>query len=294
MALNDKWFHLIALLTVFIWGITFVSTKILLHAGLSPEDIFFYRFLLAYVGIWFFGKQPLFSENIKDELVFLLIGISGGSLYFLSENFALKITLASNVSLIVCTAPILTTILSRIFLKNEKMHRQMIWGSIMALLGVALVVFNGNFVLKVHPLGDFLSLLAAFLWAVYTILLKRLGDRYSTLFITRKVFFYGLLSITPVFIFKPLMSDISVLSRPVVWGNLLFLGFVASLICYFLWNMSLKRLGAVRTTNYIYLIPLVTMIVSLIILEEKITWIALSGAAFILAGVSLAGKRGAN
>jgi len=226
--------------------------------------------------------------NYKDELLLLLTGFTGGSLYFIAENTALEITQASNVALLVCVAPILTVICSRLFLKNEKLNRFLWHGSLLALAGVALVAFNGSYMLRIHPLGDILSLLAALSWAFYTILLKRLGNRYSTLFITRKVFFYGLLTLLPLFLFQPLNMDLRILFHPVVLGNMLYLGIVASLLCYFFWNTVVKFLGAVRTTNYIYMIPLVTLLVSVIVLDETITPIALAGALLILSGVALA------
>ena len=218
----------------------------------------------------------------------MLMGVTGGSLYFIAENTALDITLASNVALLVCVAPIFTALLSRLLLKSEQLSRFLWQGSLLALTGVAFVAFNGRFILQINPLGDILSLLAACSWAFYTILLKRLENRYSTLFITRKVFFYGVLTLLPLFLYKPLNMDTEILMQPVVWGNLLYLGIVASLLCYFLWNIVVKNLGAVRTTNYVYLIPLVTLLTSVIVINETITLVAIAGALLILAGVVLA------
>ena len=286
--MKTGWYHLIALLIVVVWGTTFVSTKVLLFHGLSPRDIFFYRFLLAYIGIWFFGRTQLLAGNLKDEFLLMLIGITGGSLYFIAENTALEITLASNVALLVCIAPIFTIILSRLFLKGEKLNRYLWHGSLLALTGVALVAFNGRFILQINSLGDALCILAALSWATYTIMLKRLGERYSTLFITRKVFFYGVLTLLPLFLNKPLNVDTEILLQPVVLGNMLYLTVVASLFCYFLWNTVVKKLGAVRTSNYIYIVPLVTLLTSAIVIHETITLVALAGALLILAGVALA------
>jgi len=286
--MKTGWYHLIVLLIVIIWGVTFVSTKILLFNGLAPKDIFFYRYLLAYTGIWFFGKQTLFANNLKDEFLFLLMGITGGSLYFITENTALKITLASNVSLLLCIAPLFTAILSHWLIKTEKLNRYIVQGSLIAIIGVAFVAYNGRFILQINPLGDILCLIAALSWAFYTILLKQLSSRYSTILLTRKVFFYGLISLLPLFFFQPLSVEISVLQRPVVWGNLLFLGILASLFCYFLWNKAVKTLGAVRTTNYVYIAPLVTLLTSAIVINETITLIAVIGALLILTGVALA------
>ena len=284
-------FHLIAIATVAIWGTTFVSTKILIQHGLTPSEIFFYRFVLAYICMWSISRKKLFANRIKDELLLFLAGLCGGTIYFLTENTALGITLASNVSLIVCTSPILTTFLSYLFKRKEPFTRHLLYGSFMALIGVGLVVFNGSFILKINPLGEFLSLTAALMWAFYCLILKQLDSRYSTVFITRKVFFYGIMTTLPVFLFRPLHWDTSLMLQPVVWGNLLFLGIIASMLCFISWNACVKELGAVQSTNYIYIVPLVTLLTSAIIIDEKITVIALSGCFLILCGVYLAERK---
>ena len=167
MELKHGYYHLIAILVVAIWGLTFISTKVLINHGLTPQEIFFYRFLIAYLGIWVISPKRLFAGNWKDELWLMAGGLFGGSLYFFTENTALGITQASNVAFIICTAPLLTTILSLLFYKSEKATKGLIYGSILALIGVGLVVFNGSFVLKLSPVGDLLTLLAALSWAFY-------------------------------------------------------------------------------------------------------------------------------
>ena len=281
-------YHFIVLFIVIVWGTTFVSTKILLLYDLSPSSIFFYRFMLAYIGIWIFGSKRLFSENIKDEFLFMLAGITGGSVYFMAENTALNITLVSNVSFLVSTAPIITAILTHLLSGKEKINRYVWIGSLMAIVGVALVAFNGKFILKINPMGDILCLIAALSWSFYTILLKRFENKYTTSFITRKVFFYGIVTLLPVSISGSLFSNLSVFAQPAIIFNIIYLGVVASLLCYFLWNLSVKKLGAVRTSNYIYMIPLVTLLTSIIVIDENITIVALAGAVMILAGVILA------
>lgn len=291
MELKHGYYHLIAILTVAIWGLTFISTKVLINHGLTPQEIFFYRFLIAYLGIWVISPKRLFTNDWKDELWLVAGGIFGGSLYFFTENTALGITQASNVSFIICTAPLLTTILSLLFYKSEKASKGLIYGSLLALMGVGLIVFNGSFVLKISPIGDLLTLLAALSWAFYSLIIKKMAGHYPTVFITRKIFFYGVLTILPAFLLRPLQPDTAVLLQPAVLFNLLFLAVLASLICYVLWNVVLKQLGTVRASNYIYLNPLVTMIASFLILDEKITLVALGGAACIVCGVYWAEKK---
>ncbi|PXV65490.1 drug/metabolite transporter (DMT)-like permease [Dysgonomonas alginatilytica] len=284
------WYHIITILTVAIWGTTFVSTKVLIGYGLSPIEILSYRFLLAYVCIWFVCPRKLFAKSIKDELLFVGTGLCAGSLYFVLENTALKITLASNVSLIICTAPIFTAFLSHFIYKKEHIKSHLIFGSIIALLGVALVVFNGSFILQINPLGDILTILAALSWAFYGIILKRLNGHYSTLFITRKVFFYGIVTLFPFILFSTNVFHTNLLTDPIIIANLLFLGVVASLLCYIMWNSAVKELGVIQTSNYIYFVPLVTLLTSAIVINEQITTIALLGSIFILCGVYVAEK----
>ena len=284
-------YHLIAILTVGIWGLTFISTKVLIEHGLSPQEIFLLRFLMAYLGIWFISPRKLFADNWKDELWLLWGGVTGGSFYFFTENTALEITLATNVAFLVCTAPLLTTILSLLIYKKEKATAGLVGGSLLALVGVALVVYNGHFILKIPPLGDFLTLLAAFSWAFYSLIMKKMSGRYRTTFITRKIFFYGILTILPAFILHPWQFSLSGLWQPAVWMNLLFLGVLASLVCFVVWNIILKQLGTVRASNYIYLNPLFTLIGSAVLLDEQFTVMSLMGAMLILGGVYWAGKR---
>ena len=284
-------YHLIAILTVGIWGLTFISTKVLIEHGLSPQEIFLLRFLMAYLGIWFISPRKLFADNWKDELWLLWGGVTGGSFYFFTENTALEITLATNVAFIVCTAPLLTTILSLLIYKKEKATAGLVGGSLLALVGVALVVYNGHFILKISPLGDFLTLLVAFSWAFYSLIMKKMSGRYRTTFITRKIFFYGILTILPAFILHPWQFSLSGLWQPAVWMNLLFLGVLASLVCFVVWNIILKQLGTVRASNYIYLNPLFTLIGSAVLLDEQFTVMSLMGAMLILGGVYWAGKR---
>jgi drug/metabolite transporter (DMT)-like permease len=207
------------------------------------------------------------------------------------ENTALGITLASNVSLILCTAPLLSALLLRLFNKNEKLRSNLVYGAVLAMLGVAFVVFNGHFILKLNPLGDFLALMASLMWAFYSLLLKKVDSRYPTVLITRKVFFYGMLTILPYFIFRPMTMTLQMLAEPVIWMNLLFLAFVASLVCFILWNVAVKNIGPITATNYLYIQPIVTLITAAIAIHETITFLAIIGCVLIIGGVYVAQKK---
>ena len=282
--------HAAALLTIFLWGTTFISTKVLL-TGLRPVEVLFLRFALGFAALCLLYPQRLRLAGRRQELWFAAAGLCGVTLYFLLENVALEYAPASNVSLLVCTAPVWTALAAGRADRGERMTRRQAAGAALAAAGMALVVLNGRFVLHISPAGDLLALAAALSWMGYSLVIKRLGARYPASFIARKVFFYGMATILPVFAFRPFAATGELLARPVVWANLLFLGVVASGFCYALWNTVMRRLGAVRATNYIFFNPLVTMLTAALCIGERITTPALAGAAMILCGMWHAERR---
>lgn len=279
--------------TSIVWGTTLVSSKVLLLYGLTPAQIMLYRFIIAYLFLWVLYPRTHRIKSLKDELSFLGIGFFGGTLYFLLENTALKLTHATNVGLICATVPLLTAMLAHCLIKGERLSRYLLIGSVISLLGVALVVLNGNFILKLNPLGDLMTFGAAVSWAVYSILIRQISGKYNVLFITRKLFLYGLLSLAPYFIFQPFGAPLKTVLIPEVAANLLFLGLIASSLCYVMWSTAIKNLGPVKTNNYIYLLPLITMITAAVILDEKITFYIVLGALMIISGVWFA-ENGSN
>ena len=282
---------LAALGVMAVWGETFVSSKVLLNVGLMPADIFLYRFTIAYLGMLAMSHRRMWMSSLKHELLIAVCGIAGGSMYFLTENMALRYSTASNVAILVGTTPLVTAILLACCYKEERMSRRQVVGSLIALLGMILVVLNGQLILHLNPLGDALALGASLSWGIYSLCIKPLTKLYDSRFITRKVFGYGLLTILPWFWFvEPLNADPALLSMPKVWLNLLYLGCVASLACYLVWNWVLPRLGVVKATNIIYTQSVYTMFFSWLILHERITWMAMLGTMVLISGMILSEK----
>ena len=292
MARNNTWiYHLVAFATVAIWGCTFVSTKVLMLNGLSPAQIFTLRFLIAYVMMLAVYHSRLWADSWRDELKMMLLGISGGSLYFLSENEAMNFTSTTNTSLIVCSCPLFATLRVRlVYRSTTRISMMQLGGSLLAFAGMVIVVLNGRFVLHLSPLGDALAFTACLSWSVYSLLMKWVSAKYGAAFITRKVFFYGVLTILPYYIFYPTLPTTAVLTKPVVVGNLAFLGCLASMICFLTWNWCISKLGAVKATNWVYFNPITTMIFASWVLGEKITPYFLAGATCILLGMFVADR----
>ncbi len=277
--------HMAALMTILVWGTTFVSTKILLR-DLAPLEILFFRFLVGYLSLFLFRPRFLGIRKAKDEMLFAAAGLCGVTLYFLLENIALTYTLAANVGIIICLAPFFTAMLACLFLRGEHLQPRFFAGLFIALAGVVLIAFNGNTILRLNPLGDILAALAALVWAIYSILMRRIGELgLDTVLCTRRVFFYGLLFMLPALPFLGFTWKPDSLAELHNLLNLLYLGFGASALCFVTWNWTVRVLGAVRTSAYIYLMPVVTVLSAAIILNERLTGLAIFGTALTLIGL---------
>ena len=275
--------HIFALLTVLFWGSTFICTKVLLDS-FSAVQILVARFLIAYAACWVVRPKWI-KPVIKDELGFLALGVLGDSLYSLMENVAIDLSTASNVSILVTVAPVFTLILAHIFTKDEKANAKLAAGSVIAFLGVVLVVLNGSMVLKLGAWGDLLAIGAALCWAVYSIIVKLFVDRFDPIVLTRKMLFYGALTAIPMALIEGKPVNLAAFLEPGMLVSILVLGLLGSCVCFILWNGAIKRLGVITTSNYIYFIPFVTVAVAAIVLKERITAMALIGAVLIISGV---------
>ncbi len=283
--------HLAALLTVIIWGTTFISTKVLL-ADFQPIEILFFRFLMGLLALVIIYPRRLKQTGFRREIVFIAAGLCGVCLYYLLENIALTYTMASNVGVIISVAPFFTAILSHLFLKREeKMRANFFIGFFAAMFGIGLISFNGAS-LQLNPIGDLLALLAAFLWACYSILTRKISDYgYNTILTTRRIFFYGLLFMIPALFLFDFKLDLSRFVNPVYLLNILFLGLGASALCFVTWNFAVKVLGAVKTSIYIYLVPVITVAASVLIIHEPFTWITGTGTVLTLAGLFISERK---
>ena len=279
------WYHLGALLTVTAWGVSFVSTKVLLEHGINPTEVYVVRTLLAYLLVLCVCHKRIFSNSLRDELLFVSCGLCAGSLYFIAENTALEYTLVSNVSLIVTLSPLITTLLVGAIYKNERPGNGVLMGSLIAFLGVGCVIFNSSFVLDVKPLGDLLSLSAAVCWSVYSLVLRKLSAFYTVMFISRKTFFYGMVTAIPFLIAIPEHTPLDVYLQFDVWSNFLFLGVFCSMIAFIIWAFTIKGLGAIKANNYLYIQPIITLIASALLLGEKVSIVGYVGCSLILLGV---------
>ena len=296
--------YLLATVTVIIWGITFVCTKSLLQ-DFSALEILFFRFIIAYIGLWIMNPK---SEKIakKDNLLFCFAGLSGVVLYQFSENIAINFTTASNVSVIVSICPLFTAIIAQIFLKEKHITPFFILGFIISIIGVFFVSLNGNIQLKINPKGDLLALFAGICWGFYSLFVSMINKKeYNLICSTRRIFFFAVIFMIPLMIIGNNISNITANSDLINSmnvnlnfseniqrfknflnvGNLLFLGLLASGFCFSAWNKACKLVGTVKISFGIYLIPVVTIIFACFTLHEKISFMGLLGAILTITGL---------
>ena len=275
---------------ILVWGISFLNTRVLLDAGLTPTEIFVARFTIAYLSLLVICRFKVRYTGWRDELLFVVCGVAGGSAYFIAENTALELTLISDVAVLVSIAPLTTALMGAIFYRDERITLLTGVGMVIAFIGSVMLALKDGFVWGDSVLGDLLAMLAALVWAFYSMALKKLNRTYTTLFITRKLFFYGVLSALPLLAMEETRISMDILRQPAVWGNLLYLGLVCSMAAYFIWGITVKRIGAVRASNYFYLSPIISMIAAAIWFGERTNAIAYIGCVLILAGVIMAEK----
>lgn len=276
--------HLSAVLTIIIWGTTFISTKILL-VDFKPVEILFFRFVMGLLALCVVYPHRLKGTTKKQELTFVAAGFCGICLYYLLENIALTYTMASNVGVIISVAPFFTAIISHLVTKEEKLRVNFFAGFVVAMVGIALISFNGS-KLELNPMGDLLALLAALVWACYSILTRKIGSfGFNTILTTRRVFAYGIMFMIPALFLFDFNWDVTRFVKPAYLFNIIYLGLGASALCFVTWNFAVKVLGAVKTSVYIYMVPVITVVTSVIILHEKITIMAGIGTVLTLAGL---------
>lgn len=278
--------HLLGGFTVLVWGTTFVSTKVLLRT-FSPVEIMVTRFALGFLALLIASRGQLRPKKASHEILFALAGLTGVTLYFLMENIALTYISASLVGVIVAAAPLFTALFAAAIL-HEKLGRWFFCGFICAMAGVALVSLAGVSELHFSPLGALLGVGAALVWGAYSVIIRHLGAAgYATVPLTAYVFGYGLLFLLIPAFLEGFPAGLHAWLEPMHFANLLFLGLGASATCFVTWNRAVFLLGPVRTSAYIYLTPIVTIVSSALILHETMTPAMWAGTVLALGGLIL-------
>jgi len=274
--------HLYAIFIIVVWGLTFVSSKILLR-DFTPVEILFDRFILATLALFLMCPKSLKFISWKVELYSALVGFFGITLYFVFENNALIYSNAANVSLIVSTAPFFVGLLNY-FLDKDKPTMNFFIGFVVAIIGIFFLSF-GSMSMNINPIGDLMAIGSAVVWGFYSLYVVKLQRlNVSSFTITTKSFFYSVVLTLPL-MFEDYSIKADRLIEPINLINYAFLALLASSLSFFLWSKSIEYIGSMKTNVYIYGIPVVTAIGAVFILDEKFNIYSAIGMTLAIGGL---------
>lgn len=277
---------LLALFVVCTFGGTFVSLKIV-SAYFTPPQVMLVRCIIAYISLLIIYPKFHKPESLKQELVYLFAGLFGTTLYITFVNTAFDHTQVSNASVLSSTSPIFIALLTPLFLRGASIKKMVYVGFAFATIGTILVATRGDFNIKLSFLGDAIALLSAISWALYSLILRKNTTSYPQFYATRRIFLYGIICVIPICLVQGKPLHVENLAIPMVLAHMLFLGIVAYTCCHVSWGVVCKNLGPVKAGNFMYLTPVVTIILSAIILSESINGWMVLGTVLILLGVSI-------
>lgn len=277
-------------ITVILWGISFVATKVVVNY-IPPITAGFIRFILAASVMLIFIRKDIKYEK-KEWFNLFMASFFGVTGYFLFENTGLMYTTATNGSLIISAIPIIFLIIDDIIKKTFSNKIRYI-GTLIAFIGVAVLILNGKFVLKLNPKGDLLMFGAVISWILYTIFLEKL-QKHNNLIVTRDINMFGAIFFIP-FVFIELKSSptcpvFSLWFQPSVVFALLYLGIFCSALGYIFWNEAIRLSGSKTVMNSVYFIPVVTVISESLIYKTFPNIYTIIGAILVIGGTFISEK----
>ncbi len=281
--------HSTLFLATFIWGTSFLFTKILL-THIPPLTIACIRFSLAFILFFIFiklAKREKITSFAGDFLKLLLLGIFGVTLYYWGENTCLLTITTASAALILALVPGLTLVLSMIFL-GEKATVAKTTGLIIAFAGAALVILNGTGISELFTkgIGYLYAFLAAFSFSVYNIIGKKVMIKRSSIQTTAFSFLFGVVLLIPFSFFEAKPDIQSYFTWPVVIC-VGYLTLFCSIGAYFLWNWGMKNIEAGKASVYMNVIPLVAALLGWIFLSEVMSLQIIIGGCLIIIGIIL-------
>ncbi|KAJ52585.1 drug/metabolite transporter (DMT)-like permease [Clostridium tetanomorphum] len=281
---NKKTAHFLAILLMIIWGISFISIKVVV-GEINPIQAAFYRFFMASIILFIVLKTKFPEERIlkEDRIKMVLSGLIGVAMYFFFENYSVYYTTASNVAVLISSIPIFTLITQRILFK-EKLTMPKIFGTMFSAIGIFIIVLSKGKIslFSSGTKGDLMALGAALCWVLYTILTSSFKGSYKSITITTYQSIWGCVFLSPSILFMP----VHVPSMKVI-ANLLYLAIICSCVGYAIYIYCLENLGATTITTHINLQPIVSLIGAKILLNENVALEQVIGCLIIILGVSI-------
>jgi len=290
---SKKYFYLTIGPPIIFWALAFPFIKIGLKE-LSPTNLTIMRLFIVsiiFLIIYLLKPNKFTKINKKDIIPIFLLGFFGIVIYHLGLNYGELYISASAASLIIATIPVFIVIIAATILK-EKITLKIIIGVILSLIGVIIISIAGtaNSNIEITYLsGAFTVLIAAVMGAFYTTAGKKLLERYSALSLTIYAFLLGSLGLIP-FVNNTLFAEVSKLSIT-GWFVVIFLGIFPTVIGYLLWYVALEIKTSSEIGIYLYAIPVISTIISVIFFNEKITWLFIFGGIFVILGLYIVNRQ---
>ncbi|TEB07686.1 putative inner membrane transporter yiJE [Pelotomaculum schinkii] len=273
--------NLAMLITVLFWGISFISIKIAV-SEVPPITMALIRFIIASAILLVIIRklEPASKLKKEDRIKMLTAGFLGITLYFYFENSGVKMTTASNASLITSITPIIAIALDMIIFKTKPSVLKFV-GMGCAVAGAYLAVTaNGQLSFNSATFkGNLFMVFAMLTWSLYTLLNKALQDKYSGLFLTTCQTLFGTILLVPASFIEYRQWHLFSFTA---FSNILFLAVCCSAICYFLYIFALKRLDVAITTLYLNLTPVVGVVSGYLVLRETVLPVQLLGGLMII------------
>jgi drug/metabolite transporter (DMT)-like permease len=276
------------------WGASGVAVKEA-YGQLGTIEIVTLRFVLAtpmlIVATLLWKGRSALRIDLKDVPYLVLLATIGVTLSFYLQALSLDYTTATNFTLIFNLSTFMIMFLC-IAMFGEKLTRHKLIGAVVAFLGLALITTNGNFGVSPHLLGDGIALLGTICWAIYTVLGKKMNEKYSALTVLNYVFLFASLELIPFYLMTPHTSPLAF--NATTWVSMGFLTLCCSLIAFLVYNYSLEKLSASTVALFIYVMPLSGVLLAALVLGESLTAYTLAGAILIIFGMYEAERKVTN
>ncbi len=276
---------ILIIFTIIVWGTTFLATKELL-ISFTASEIILYRFIIAFLALFLFKPVIFKWQGFKFEGLCFLANILGVGLYQYLENLSVLYSTPTNTSIIIACAAFFTALFTFVILKEQKPKIHFFIGFVISIVGIALVVLNGTLNLSLNPLGDFIALICAVFWGLYSVVVKIISkEGKPIILVTRRLMLDAVITITIIILIKREALNLSALLefKNAAWT--LYLGLIASAICFITWNYAVEHVGTVETSLAVYVIPLVTCIAGVLWFDEILTPMCLIGILVTIIGL---------
>ncbi len=275
-------------LTLVIWGYAYIVIRVTVKGkppAIPPVSLAFIRFLIGYFTLLCIPVRRERMPGPGQTRTIIVMGLTGMAAYFYFENTGLIYTSATNASILIALAPVLTAVGAAVFFKQRFSPLNML-GFPLAFVGGALIIWNGKVNFNLDPVGDILILASAVAWAVYTLVSKEISEKYSAIALTRRATLVGVAVFFPFFIYELATGQL----KGMTWlslGGAAYLGVFCHAIAMTIWIRCWDKLGIVFVSNLIYLQCIVTMALAWITIKEPITWFLIGCTAVVVLGVYL-------